>query len=304
MIFDFAPRPPYSFSLTADCSRLYDITHVVRDGALYRLLRAGDGRALVRVTDVGGDPAPLRIRAEVVATRGVVDEAQLAQNIRHWLVVDLSFADFYNLAERDPALSLIIHTLHGLHMLRTPSVFEALMVTMIEQQIALSAAQKAERWLIETYGDHLEYEGARFSAFPTPETIAALDEVALTPLKITFVRMRRMIAVARAITQGALDLEALRHAPRDEAYAALMTINGVGHWTAAWTMIRALGEYMYVGSADVALRAAVNQYWRGQPGRASREDTDAHFAHYGAFAGEACVYTLMTLCLERYPIQD
>ena len=302
MIFDFAPRPPYSFALTAACSRLYDTTHVYRDGALYRLFRAGDGLALARVTDVGGDPAPLRIRAEVVATHGMVDEAQVAAAVRHWLAVDLSFSDFYDLAERDPALSLIIHTLHGLHMLRTPSVFEALMVTMIEQQIALSAAQKAERWLIETYGEHLEHEGVRYSAFPTPQTLAALDQVALTPLKITFVRMRRMIAVARTIAEGTLDLEALHGKPKDEAYAALIALNGVGHWTAAWTMIRALGEYMYVGSADVALRAAVNGYWRGQPGRASREETDAHFAQYGAFAGEACVYTLMMLGMERYPV--
>lgn len=278
------------------------MTHVLREGALYRLLRAGDGLALVRVADAGGDPDPLRIRAEVVATRGTVDEAQLAQDIRHWLAVDLSFADFYDMAEGDPALRLIVHTLHGLHMLRTPSVFEALMVTMIEQQIALSAAQKAERWLIETYGDHLEYEGVRYSTFPTPQTIAGLNDVALTPLKITFIRMRRMIAVARAITEGILDLDTLRNKSKDESYAVLMALNGVGHWTAAWTMIRALGAFMYVGSADVALRAAVNQYWRAQPGRASREDTDAHFAQYGAFAGEACVYTLMALGLERYPL--
>jgi DNA-3-methyladenine glycosylase II len=299
--FDFSPHPPYNFALTAVCSRLYDTTQVYRDGALYRLLRAGNGLALVRVIDVGGDPAPLRIRAEVVATQGEIDEGQLAAAVHRWLAVDLSFADFYDVAEGDTALRLIVYSLHGLHMLRTPSVFEALIVTMIEQQIALSAAQKAERWLIETYGDHLEHEGVRYSAFPTPETLAALDETALTPLKITFVRMRRMIAIARAVMDGSLDLEALRHASRDEAYASLMALNGVGHWTAAWTMIRALGMYMYVGSADVALRAAVNQYWRGQPGRASREDTDAHFAQYGKFAGEACVYTLLALGLERYP---
>lgn len=301
MIFEFSPHPPYHFALTAACSRLYDTTHVYRDGALYRLLRAGNGLALVRVTDVCSDPAPLCIRAEVVATQGAVDKVTLAVTLHHWLAVALSFSDFYDMVEDDPALRLIVHSLHGLHMLRTPSVFEALMVTMIEQQIALSAAQKAERWLIHNYGDRLTHEGVDYYAFPTPQTIAALDEVALTPLKITFMRMRRMIAIARAIVEGSLDLEGLHHASHDEAYRALMTLNGVGHWTAAWTMIRALGVYTYVGSADVALRAAVNQYWRGQPGRASREDTDAHFAQYGRFAGEACVYTLMALGLERYP---
>jgi DNA-3-methyladenine glycosylase II len=301
VILDLNPQPPFDFARTAACSRLYATMQVYRDRALYRLFRVGDGLALVRVTDVGGNPAPLHLRAECVATQGEVDEARLAEEVRYWMALDRSFADFYGVVDEDPALRLIVYSLYGLHMLRTPSVFEALMVTMIEQQIALSAAQKAERWLIETYGDYLEYEGVRYSAFPTPETIALLDETALTPLKITFVRVRRMLAIACAVVDGSLDLEALRHKSQDEAYVALMALNGVGHWTAAWTMIRALGTYLYVGNADVALRAAVNQYWYGQPGRASREQTDAHFGQYGDFAGEACVYTLMHLGLERYP---
>lgn len=302
MILDLFPQPPYHFARTAACSRLYDTTHVFRQDALSRLFRLGSGLALVRVVDSGGDPAPPHLRAHVAARKGEVDEMELTALVRHWLAVDYSFNRFYARAEQDPTLRLIVHTLHGLHMLRAPTVFEALMVTMIEQQIALSAAQKAERWLIETYGDWLEHEGIRYSAFPTPQTIATLDEAALTPLKITFVRMRRMLAIARAVADGSLDLESLRGATREEAYSALMALNGVGHWTAAWTMIRALGEYMYVGSADVALRAAVNQYWRGQPGRASQEDTDAHYAQYGDHAGEACVYTLMMLGLARYPL--
>ncbi len=302
MKFELFPRAPFDFARTATCSRLYAINHQVSDGALFRLFHAGDGLALVRVTDASSGAGSLLVRAEVAATQGNVDEMQLAQAVYRWLDVEHSLAAFYDLAAGDPALHLIVHTLHGLHMLRTPSVFEALMVTMIEQQIALSAAQKAERWLTETYGDHLVHRGVRYSVFPKPHVIAALDEAALTPLKITFVRVRRMLAIARAVAEGSLDLEGLHTRNHDEAYAALLALNGVGHWTAAWTIIRALGKYLYVGSADVALRAAVNQYWHEQPGRASREMTDAHFAQYGEFAGEACVYTLIALGLERYPL--
>jgi 3-methyladenine DNA glycosylase/8-oxoguanine DNA glycosylase len=109
--------------------------------------------------------------------------------------------------------------------------------------------------------------------------------------------MQRLIDAARL----AETLEALRDQPTEIAYTGLMGLKGVGHWTAAWTLIRAQGQYHYVGSADVALRAAVNFYYHGLSGRADRALTDQTFAQYGAFDGLAAYYTLMRWAFERYP---
>lgn len=299
MIRDFEPIAPYDFKRTAACSRLYATTHAITETGLHRVFRVGDALALVRVTGTGG--AAPRLRAECIAAQGRVDEDILAREVRRWLAVDVALTDFYQAAQGDAVLRRIVERLHGLHLLRTPSMFEALVVTMIEQQIALSAAQKAERWLVETYGESITHDGGRYHAFPTAAVLAQLDEAALTPLKITFVRMRRILALARAVCDGSLDLESLREGTPQYAHDVLLRISGVGHWTAAWTINRTLGVYRYIGSADVALRAAVNHYWHGLPGRAGRAETDAHFAAFGAYAGEACVYTLIALGLERYP---
>ena len=118
----------------------------------------------------------------------------------------------------------------------------------------------------------------------------------MTPLKITFARMQRLIDVARA----AESLEALRDQPTETAYQALVGLKGVGHWTASWTLIRAQGHYAYVGAADVALRAAVNHYYFGERGRAAVPLVDETFARYGAYSGVAAFYTLMRWAAERY----
>lgn len=301
MILHLQPIAPYDFGLTARASRSYCTAHHWHDGALSRVLRINDGLALVRVTDEGIANVP-SLRAEIVAANGEIEDAVAVASVRHWLAVDADLRPFYTAAQTDVVLTGTIERLHGLHILRTDTVFEALMVTIIEQQIALSAAQKAERWLLHTYGERVHHAGHDYYAFPTPQTLAALTVEALTPLKITFIRMGRMIAIAQAIAEGRLNLEALRHQPQEVAYRSLVALNGIGHWTAAWTMIRAFGVSLYVGSADVALRAAVNHYWRGERGRASREDTDAHFAIYGNYAGLASVYTLMRWAFDRYPM--
>lgn len=301
MILQLQPRPPYDFTLTAGASPYYTMLHKLHDGALWRLLRQGATRLIVRVSSVGSSVTPL-LEAQVVKQDGEVDAARLETQLQHWLALDADLAPFYAAAAADPILADTVRRLHGLHILRTGSVFEALVVTMIEQQIALRAAQKAERWLVETYGDVVEHEGVRYRDFPTPARLATLTTDDLIPLKITFIRMNRILSIARQVVAGGLDLEGLRAAPYTVAYQTLMALNGIGHWTAAWTLTRAVGAYTYVGSADVALRAAVNHYWYGQPGRAERGVTDALFARYGAAAGYASVYTLMRWGMERYPL--
>ncbi|MCC6614357.1 MAG: DNA-3-methyladenine glycosylase 2 family protein [Anaerolineae bacterium] len=298
MKFQFEPNPPYDFALTADSTRYYSVLHQVHEGRLWHGLRLGEARVLVAVSGNPDADAP-RLEAEVIASEGAVDERQLETKLRRWLDVDEDLRPFYLHGAQDDALAITIRRLHGLRMLRTQTVFEALMITMIEQQIALSAAQKAERWLVSTYGDAIVHDGRRYPLFPTPETLASLPEEALHPLKITFMRMRRLQAVARAIAEG-FDLEGLVNVPHEDAYRVLMQLNGVGHWTAAWTMIRAMGAYTYVGSADVALRAAVGHYWHGKPQKATRQETDDLFSGYGSHGGLASVYTLMRWGIERY----
>ena len=144
---------------------------------------------------------------------------------------------------------------------------------MIEQQIALKMAQTAERWLLDWGGESLIYEGETYYAFPRPERIAAASVEDLTPLKITFGRMQRLIDLA----QMAESLEALRDQPAEIAYEALIGFKGVGHWTAAWTLLRAQGHTLTSGAADVALRAAVNSYYFGLTGRADVSVVAADF---------------------------
>ena len=298
MKFRFEPNPPYDFSLTASGTRYYSVLSQVHDGRLWHVLRLGNARLLVAVSGNLDADAPV-LEAEVISAEGAFDERQLEAKLRRWLDVDADLRPFYRHAAEDSALAGTIRRLHGLRMLRAQTVFEALAITMIEQQIALSAAQKAERWLVSTYGDHMMHNGRRYSVFPQADKLAELPEEALHPLKITFMRMRRLLAVARAVADG-FDLEGLVGMSHEDAYSVLMQLHGVGHWTAAWTMIRALGEYRYVGSADVALRAAVGHYWQGKPEKATREETDTLFNSYGRHGGLASVYTLMRWGMERY----
>jgi DNA-3-methyladenine glycosylase II len=290
----FYPLPPYDFALTLEAGRGLFIMGEIRDGAYRRAFRVGEALALVEVRSVGTISEPA-LNARLLAARGAVDEAALWAKTRRILNVGADLAPFYALAETDPVLRQTVSLLYGLHSLQADSLFEAVALTMIEQQIALKMAQTAERWLLVWGGDSIEYGGEAYYAFPRPERIAAASVDDLTPLKITFARMQRLIDLANV----AESLEALRDQPAELLYERLVGFKGVGHWTAAWALIRAQGHYPYVGAADVALRAAVNAYWFGLPGRADAALVDRTLAQYGAYSGLAAYYTLMRWALKR-----
>jgi 3-methyladenine DNA glycosylase/8-oxoguanine DNA glycosylase len=293
-VFEFALHPPFNFALTAQAARFLS-TYDVRtpDGALRRLLRVGSGLALVEAVDLGTAEHP-RVGVRVLKTVGDLDERQIEAAARHWLNPDLQPAPFYERARHDPALWSVVEPIIGLRSLRAGSMFESLGLTIIEQQISLVSAQAAERWLAQTYGSRMDYDGKSYFAFPEPAQVAALEQAALTPMRITFRRMNTLIAVARR------DLDGLRAFSPSQALTALIQINGVGHWTAAWTVTRFWGVHPYIGSADVALRSAVNRLIYGRSGRADPDVTDGFFARFDHHAGIAAYHTLMRYALEKY----
>jgi DNA-3-methyladenine glycosylase II len=295
------PIPPYNFDLVLDllARYAYPTVDVVHDGAYWRVVSVDDALALICVRSRGTLHAPA-LEVSLAAAVGEVENLPLLEAAGHILGVTTDPNGFYTFAKSDGDLWEIIGPLVGLRWLRTASVFEALMTTIIEQQISWVSAQRAQRWLVEWGGNRVDYNGSTHYAFPTPQQLASAAVDDLVPLKITFKRMRVMLDIANSVISGELDLEALRHMPVDEAYKVLTGIKGVGHWTAAWTLQRVRGEHNYVGHNDVALQAAVNHYFYGGTGRIPAEQVLECFGRYGDFAGMVAHYTIIRWVLDRY----
>ena len=167
------PKAPYDFPMLLDfLTRFAHPTlNVVHDGGLWRVIhtpsrkQGGEtihGLALVRVTGNGTVGAP-QLDIDVAVSSG--DDAGVIDRISHLLPTQHDWSGFYSQAAGDAPLWGVVEPLVGLPELRTGSVFEALMQTVIEQQISWVTAQKAQRWLVEWAGNQLDYAGRRYYAF-------------------------------------------------------------------------------------------------------------------------------------------
>ncbi|HEX3627977.1 MAG TPA: DNA glycosylase [Verrucomicrobiae bacterium] len=125
-------------------------------------------------------------------------------------------------------------------------------------------------------------------AFPSAEKIAGLTEKDLRDCRMGF-RAPNLLAAARQIAEGKLDLESLRHKSYQEARVELMKLRGVGEKIADCVLLFAYG-FDSAFPVDVWVERALRTLYF--PRRRVNEDALLKFAatHFGPHAGYAQQY--------------
>ena len=96
------------------------------------------------------------------------------------------------------------------------------------------------------------------AAFPdmTPDAVLRARVPRFRKAGMSAAKIKTLRAIAGAVREG-LDLNALAHAPAEEANARLVSIHGVGPWTADIYLMFCLGHPDIFPVGDLALRNAV-----------------------------------------------
>ena len=137
--------------------------------------------------------------------------------------------------------------------------FEMAVRAVLGQQITVKAAGTLAGRIAETFGTPVETGiGGLTRAFPSAGDIAALEgEIAehLGPLGVTRARANTILGLARKIAGGEADLS-LCLQPEAEM-KKLMTIQGIGPWTAQYIAMRAMGWTDAFPHTDLGVKKAL-----------------------------------------------
>ncbi|MEN1934253.1 DNA glycosylase [Paenibacillus sp. 102] len=166
--------------------------------------------------------------------------ATVARYVREWFDLDTDLTPFYDVAKNDVLLSKPIDEYYGLRNMGIPDLFEALCWGILGQQINLTFAYTLKRRFIESFGEHIEWNGRKYWIFPTPEVIANLAVEDLAELKMTVRKCEYLIGVAKLMTQGYLSKDLFINSDLKNAEKTLTDIRGIGPWTANYVLMRCL----------------------------------------------------------------
>lgn len=221
-----------------------------------------------------GVPALLRVEPEQRATAGApagalrvevigehAGERQLTAGVglaRRLFATDVDAARLLGDVAADAVFAAVARRFRGLRPVLIADLFETMVWAILGQQINVRFAAKLKRALVEQFGARLDVDGQSYLLFPPAATLAGLShERDLRPLQFSRQKSEYTILVARAIADGALDLDALLVAPPDEALARLMALKGIGRWTAEYVLMRGIGHPDIIPAGDGGLRRAI-----------------------------------------------
>jgi DNA-3-methyladenine glycosylase II/AraC family transcriptional regulator of adaptative response / DNA-3-methyladenine glycosylase II len=233
-----------------------DEVEVLADGSSRhrRLVRVRGGHAVVSVTLPAGDVGTPHIHAD----DGLPDAVPPAVAAgRRWVGLDADpSAGATDLAD-DPRLGPLVAARPHLRVPGSTDAFETAVTVVLGQHVSLAAGRLFAARLVAAHAPPARVGSLR--SFPDPETLAALDPAALQrTVGITRGRARSVVAIARAVTDGTLDLAPTTDGGlRTTTRAALLALPGVGPWTADLVALRALRDPDVFLPGDLVLRKAL-----------------------------------------------
>jgi 3-methyladenine DNA glycosylase/8-oxoguanine DNA glycosylase len=216
-----------------------------------------DGQAYTRVLTVGVAPTAVTVRPERHEILAELDGPGdgVAQRIVHWLDLELDPAAQTIRFADDPALGPLVRERPGLRRIGYPEAFEAVVSTVLGQQVSLAAARTFAGRLVAAYGSDAPL-GLR--AFPRPEQVAAAAESRLrSTIGITGARARTVQAVAALFTETGDWPVPVPESEWAARSAQLLAVPGIGPWTVAYLRMRLFGDPDAVPVGDLVLRRAL-----------------------------------------------
>ncbi len=227
--------PPYRLDLTVDALRrlaanVVDI--VAPDGSYSRFLNDGARRSLVRVTQA--DATTLSVQASGK------NDAWVLPIVARMLGTQANLGAWYRRSATIPWLAYFAKELRGLKPPRYASLWEACAHAIVFQQISIHAAASIMRRVVELLGE--VHPGGDCIAFPTPDALLAAPVEGLRAAGLSQNKVAHLRSAAEAIVSGAISESELELLPTPLASERLVTVRGIGRWSAAVVLLRGLGR--------------------------------------------------------------
>lgn len=289
------PRAPFDFAATARFLRFTEREAVdtFRDGSYRRAIHLGKRLHLLRVESRGTLSRPmLSVRLERESKAGSVETQAAETLVRLIFSAEHDLKKFRAQVAGDTLMSKLEVAHRGLHIARWPTVFEALVISILSQQISTIVAMTLKQRLVEKFGERLKADGETFLAFPRAEALAraSLDE--LRALGLSGSKAVSIIEMAGRVVGGELNEEELEREDNESLITRLSSLRGVGRWTAEWALMLHFGRTNVFPAGDLALRGFVSKYYNDGRAMSEREIRLLAEARWGDWASYAAVYFL------------
>jgi 3-methyladenine DNA glycosylase/8-oxoguanine DNA glycosylase len=255
-----AVRPPFSLEKTVRALQRNPANQVEgwEEGEYRRLLRIDHHDLALRITQPVPDAVQVAAEGEALTPEAA---RRVGERVREMLGLDADLAPFRERADRYPALARLADQLEGMRPPRFPTLFEALINTVLFQQISLAVGVTLVNRLAASFGARREVSGHTYFRLPTPAELLWRTEADLRSISLSGAKACTLLGLAAAIQSGALDAGRLAALDDIELERELVRHRGIGPWSAQVVMLRGFGRLSVFPSGDAGADRALREFF-------------------------------------------
>lgn len=150
-----------------------------------------------------------------------------------------------HLKKSDPKLGAIIEQYGFVEVNRNPNIFETVVSSIISQQLSLKAAATIEKRFKDLIGSF------------EPQSILSRMDDELRSCGLSYPKIKYIKEFAYKVQEGELIIDDFDSLSDEEVIQRLITVKGIGRWTAEMLAMFSLGRLDIFAYDDLALKKAV-----------------------------------------------
>ena len=210
---------PFNFDLTAQIFQSGDKQiRTYANGQFTQVLKLNGKLTIVKLASKGTIEQP-KITVELKSNSPITlqDRQKAEEAVKFIFNLDFDLSAFYIEVKNEQTMYHITQQLYGLKNPTTATVYEALVDSIVEQQISIKVAHTIEERLIKKFGEILTLDDESFYAYPTPQNIVCASLEGIRNCGLSQRKAEYIQEAAKLIVNGKLDLEQLKsckEAPR------------------------------------------------------------------------------------------
>jgi DNA-3-methyladenine glycosylase II len=287
--------PPFSFDLS--CEIFADGDKQIRtseNGRFWQVIRVNGKLVLAVVASTGTVKKP-KLTVDLKSDNAITEEDKKSAKkaVTALFNLDLDLKPFYETVKNDKIMAHLTSELWGLKNPNTPTIFEAMVDAIVEQQISLKVANSLENRIIKKFGDALHLESDVYFVYPTPQQLASVSIEEFRQCGLSYRKAEYIKEASTLIAEGKLNLENLKtYESSEQIIRELDEVRGVGVWTAEFTMLRGMRRLDALPADDLGLRRVISRYYRGGKVISSAE-VRRIAGNWGGWKGLAAYYLVV-----------
>jgi DNA-3-methyladenine glycosylase II len=291
---EFSAVSPYNFELTVHKPAGWwwsTPNEVFQNDVLWTTARLNSRLYGLRLNATGNIRKPA-VSCSIFSSRSMNSQEKdgITQTLERALGVKEDVSEFYVMAGKDKILRELVKDLFGMRTMAWPELFPALVLAVTLQMAPMKRSNQMMALLIKNFGEEICFGGKSIAHWPSPEKIARLKvEELKTKAKLGY-RAQNLLSIAQRIRNGFPTVDDLANMPIDEAKKQLMTLRGIGDYSAD-IIVPGMGFPLDVWSAKIFSVLLFGKEPES-PREAIKELKKAAEERWGKWRGHVFVYVL------------